>query len=257
MFNSNTSMQFHNKSLKTFIEYTFYSTIAKAGLINTHPLIVPGPALYRTHRIAASTKVLGSNGTTYVELNPTIYNSLQPIIETKSLPGNYPFQLLNRNILDCQIRQVIDFDATGNINQIDGNVFFQLLHRQASTFPNQLKSIIYTAALRPTSLAATLQTYSTIIKSVIGADITFTSKSPTDAPSHRTNRWKAQCVDQVITSRLARISAGIQRQTTRPPVSVAYCNEVYSETSSSVQTLQTFTYNSGGGNMITFNLIYK
>ena len=239
MFNHRTSMQFHNKSLKTFIEHDFYSTSAHFGLVDSTPLIVPGPALRRTHLIATTTRVSGISGSTYVELNPSVYRNIAPTAE-RTLTRNSRF--LNRNILDCPISRMVDFDATGAITSTDGSVFTQLLSTQSNAFTST-KSIIYTAALRPISLAATLATYKDILARTINASITFDDPiSIIDSP--RASKWHNDFTQQ-------RLSTGSS------PRSFMHCHLITATHSSNIEHFKAYYYNSGGGHMISFHLIYK
>lgn len=268
MFNAKTSMIFSNKSLKTYIEYTFYSMASNHGLKNLEPLIVPGSALYRTHRIGTVTKVIGSTGCTYVELDKSIYKSLQSVVETKRQAGNLPFTFVNDNILNCKVRPFIDFDATGNIDKVDGKVFSTLLEKQNNMFKDT-KCIIYTASIRPISVADTLLKYNDIVYNVLKEKLTILDDIPIDRSSRIKNKWKNDYIQQIDYNKEQRnkavvnvTKASVARVTTSKMHSSEYT--VSLTNNSRIKDAKIFYYNSGDTHMMSFDthmmsfvLIYK
>lgn len=216
-----------DKSMKTFIEHSLYSEAAKYGIRDAYPIIICGPEAKRTHQIATNTGIIGRQGAVYVERNTAIYSSI------KQQLSNYNVSIINDDIKNLRISNFINYNVTGSITADSGKIFNTLLERQTKLFG--IKAIIYTFALRPISLVDSLSHLDLFIQKFFNTKINIISIAKLSTSSNEQQRWSYE------TGRRG-----------------AHCRSIIiSHDSSSILSLPTFYYNSGGGHMLTGAIIYK
>ena len=210
--------------MKAFIETHFYSEVAK-HMTNVNPTIVAGPAIDRAIQVLTNT-VAPNGKATIVEIDPGIARLQASTVQRMSSTLTRDIALVTDDVQNDYVSRFMDIDLTRTLASTKAT-FQSIISQQRATYPNLSKAFIFTSSLRQMSKARTLATLQTDILPLLGGSCDFTPFTPIEHPDLA--KWK---------------------QATKFN---AYCH--ISKSASNLD-MQLFSYNAGGGPMLTGLIIY-
>ena len=217
--------------MKEWIETQLYSKAAEYYITDADPIILCGPEARRTDTLARNTGIIGPRGATYVEMYRSTYNSICEQLSDKIERNNIRVNHSHTSSLTTSSR-FIDMDMTGNSHKEAGRDFRAMLKRQKEEYSYVYKAITFTFSLRYRGLDNTFKDISTITESELKTNYYTYGRSYSDVSDEQYTAWKNEYRHAYC------YTLGVNYKRYRIKDSLCY------------------SYNTGGGPMLTGIIIY-